>query len=47
MVANPRAKGFLPETWQLVRSVWKAMAISGRNLFRKPVTVHYPDKPRG
>jgi len=46
MVANARAKGFLPETWQLVRSVWKAMAISGRNLFRKPVTVHYPDKPR-
>jgi NADH-quinone oxidoreductase subunit I len=38
--------GFLGETWRLVRSVGRAMAISGRNLFRKPVTVHYPERPR-
>lgn len=39
-------QSFLGETWQLVRAVWRAMAISGRNLFRAPVTVHYPERPR-
>lgn len=45
-MADRRPQSFLGETWQLARSVWRAMAISGRNLFRKPVTVHYPDRPR-
>lgn len=45
-MADVRPQGILGETWQLVRSVYRAMAISGRNLFRKPVTVHYPERPR-
>ena len=30
----------------IIRAVIGAMRITARNLFRKPVTVHYPDKPR-
>ncbi len=30
----------------IVRAVLAAMAMTLRNLFRKPVTVHYPDKER-
>jgi NADH-quinone oxidoreductase subunit I len=30
----------------IVRAVLGAMRMTARNLFRKPVTVHYPDKPR-
>ncbi|MBM3817771.1 MAG: NADH-quinone oxidoreductase subunit I [Acidimicrobiia bacterium] len=30
----------------LVKAVIGAMRVTARNLFRKPVTVHYPDKPR-
>ena len=30
----------------IVRSVIRAMGATFRNFFRKPVTVHYPDKPR-
>ena len=34
------------ETWQLVRAVSRAMGITLLNLFRRPVTVMYPDTPR-
>jgi NADH-quinone oxidoreductase subunit I len=40
------APGFWRETGQLVRAVTRAMGITLRNLFRKPVTVHYPDVQR-
>ena len=30
----------------IVRAVLGAMRMTAKNLFRKPVTVHYPDKPR-
>jgi len=30
----------------LAGAVFRAMRITGMNLFRKPVTVHYPEKPR-
>ena len=30
----------------IVRTVLGAMRVTARNLFRKPVTVHYPDKQR-
>jgi NADH-quinone oxidoreductase subunit I len=40
------APGFWRETEQLVRAVGRAMGITLRNLFRKPVTVHYPDVQR-
>jgi NADH-quinone oxidoreductase subunit I len=38
--------GFWRETGQLVRAVARAMSVTLRNLFRKPVTVHYPDVQR-
>ena len=37
---------FLTETGQLVRAVGRAMGITLRNLFRKPVTVQYPTVKR-
>ena len=37
---------FLADTLQLVRAVVRAMGVTLRNLFRKPVTVMYPDTPR-
>jgi NADH-quinone oxidoreductase subunit I len=39
-------RGFLSETLPLVRAVVRAMGITLRNLFRRPVTVMYPDTPR-
>jgi NADH-quinone oxidoreductase subunit I len=36
----------MTETVQLVRAVGKAMGVTLRNFFRKPVTVHYPDVKR-
>jgi NADH-quinone oxidoreductase subunit I len=45
-VAKAPAKGFLAETWQLTRAIARAMRITAMTLFRKPVTVHYPEKPR-
>jgi NADH-quinone oxidoreductase subunit I len=45
-VAETRSKGFLAETGQLASAVFRAMRITLINLFRKPVTVHYPEKPR-
>jgi len=38
--------GFLRETGQLVGAVGRAMGITLRNLFRRPVTVRYPDVSR-
>jgi NADH-quinone oxidoreductase subunit I len=38
--------GFWGETWQTARAVASAMAVTLKNLFRKPVTVHYPDVVR-
>jgi NADH-quinone oxidoreductase subunit I len=43
---NGRGPGFWRETGQLVRAVVRAMGVTLRNLFRKPVTVHYPDVQR-
>jgi NADH-quinone oxidoreductase subunit I len=44
-VADARP-GFLAETTQLVSAVARAMRITLLSFLRKPVTVHYPDKPR-
>lgn len=41
-----KSRGILLETWDVATAVFRAMRISGRNLLRKPVTVHYPEKPR-
>ena len=38
--------GFWGETWQTARAVAAAMTVTLKNLFRKPVTVHYPDVVR-
>ena len=38
--------GFWQETWQTARAVTAAMTVTLKNLFRKPVTVHYPDVVR-
>ena len=38
--------GFWRETGQLVTAIGRAMSVTLRNLFRKPVTVHYPDVQR-
>jgi NADH-quinone oxidoreductase subunit I len=40
------AAGFWSETGQLVTAVGRAMGVTLRNLFRKPVTVQYPDVQR-
>jgi NADH-quinone oxidoreductase subunit I len=40
------SRGFVGETVQLVRAVARAMGVTLRNLFRRPVTVMYPDTPR-
>ena len=37
---------FLGETWQLVGAVGRAMGMTFRNFFRKPVTVQYPTVKR-
>jgi NADH-quinone oxidoreductase subunit I len=38
--------GFWTETGQLVRAVGRAMGVTLRNLFRRPVTVQYPTVKR-
>jgi NADH-quinone oxidoreductase subunit I len=43
---NPSSRGFFSEAFALAGAVLRAMRITGMNLFRKPVTVHYPEKPR-
>jgi NADH-quinone oxidoreductase subunit I len=45
-VSKPQSRGFLRETGQLAMAVMRAMRITFINFVRKPVTVHYPDKPR-
>src|SRR5437899_11695020 len=39
------ATGFWGELWQLTRAVSRAMGVTFRNLFRRPVTVMNPDIP--
>ena len=39
-------RGILAYTGVLIRAVYRSMRVSFINLFRKPVTVHYPDRPR-
>jgi NADH-quinone oxidoreductase chain I len=39
-------RGFWAETGQLVRAVGRAMGVTLKNLWRPPVTVRYPDRPR-
>lgn len=45
-MSKPQSRGFFSEVWSLGSAVFRAMRITGMNLFRKPVTVHYPEKPR-
>ena len=45
-MASVQAAGFLAETAQLVGAVVRAMRVTFVSFFRKPVTVHYPDRPR-
>jgi NADH-quinone oxidoreductase subunit I len=45
-VSNPNTRGFLGDTFALASAVVRAMGITARNLFRKPVTVHYPTVER-
>ena len=45
-MSSPRRRGVLGETAALAGAVVRAMGITARNFVRKPVTVHYPDKPR-
>jgi NADH-quinone oxidoreductase subunit I len=39
-------RGILADTAVLARALYRSMRVSFVNLFRKPVTVHYPDRPR-
>jgi NADH-quinone oxidoreductase subunit I len=43
---SPEPTSFLGETWQLVGAVGRAMGVTLRNLFRRPVTVQYPTVKR-
>ena len=45
-MSNPKSRGFFREAAALTGAVLRAMRITGINLLRKPVTVHYPEKPR-
>jgi NADH-quinone oxidoreductase subunit I len=45
-LSNPVSRGFFKETVALASAVIRAMRITAINLFRKPITVHYPEKPR-
>ena len=45
-MSNPVSRGFFKETVALASAVIRAMRITAINLFRKPITVHYPEKPR-
>ena len=45
-MADARARGFLAETWQLASAVVRAMRATFINFFRRPITVHYPERPR-
>ena len=43
---HPQTQGTHTEAGVIVRAVLRAMRVTLVNLFRKPVTVHYPDKTR-
>lgn len=43
---NPVSRGFFSETLALAGAVIRAMRMTALNFIRKPITVHYPDKPR-
>jgi NADH-quinone oxidoreductase subunit I len=45
-VARNGGPNFWGELGQLTRAVGQAMGVTLRNLFRRPVTVMYPDRPR-
>ncbi len=45
-VSEARRQGFLGEAVALAMAVARAMRVTFVNLFRKPVTVHYPDVER-
>jgi NADH-quinone oxidoreductase subunit I len=45
-VAPESPTGFWSELGQLGRAVARALGVTFRNLFRRPVTVMYPDTPR-
>ena len=45
-MANPVSRGFFSETAALASAVIRAMRMTALNFMRKPVTVHYPEKPR-
>jgi NADH-quinone oxidoreductase subunit I len=45
-VSEARPQGFLGEAGMLAMAVFRAMRVTFINLFRKPVTVHYPDVER-
>jgi NADH-quinone oxidoreductase subunit I len=45
-LANPVSRGFFSETAALASAVVRAMRMTALNFMRKPVTVHYPEKPR-
>jgi NADH-quinone oxidoreductase subunit I len=44
--AEQRTRGTNTEAGVIVRAVLRAMRVTLVNLFRRPVTVHYPDKTR-
>ena len=46
MAPETKARGFVGELVDLVGAVTRAMRVTLINLFRKPVTVHYPDVTR-
>jgi NADH-quinone oxidoreductase subunit I len=43
---HPQTRGTRTEAGVIVRAVLRAMRVTLVNLFRKPITVHYPDKTR-
>jgi NADH-quinone oxidoreductase subunit I len=43
---QPQTRGTHTEAAVIVRAVLRAMRVTLVNLFRKPVTVHYPDRTR-
>jgi NADH-quinone oxidoreductase subunit I len=45
-VARNGGPGFWTDLGQLTGAVGRAMGVTFRNLFRRPVTVMYPDRPR-
>jgi NADH-quinone oxidoreductase subunit I len=44
--AHPQTQGRPTDAFVIVRAVLRAMRVTLVNLFRTPVTVHYPDKTR-